>query len=207
MSIRIHGNREIQTLPGLAVRPTPVKVRLALFNSWQGRLHDCRWLDLCSGSGAMSAEALCRGAAAVVAIEESPVASKLIRENCQKLAVGNATFRLINGRVQKFLPSLAGQQFDLIYCDPPYQGNLYQRVLDAIQECDLLAVGGEIALEHGIDRDLGQELLLTSLEISRQKTYGSVSLTFLRHLSKSTASISTEQAVEMEAVTTQNLSN
>jgi 16S rRNA (guanine966-N2)-methyltransferase len=178
MSIRIHGNREIQTLPGLAVRPTPVKVRLALFNSWQGRLNGCRWLDLCSGSGAMAAEALCRGAVTVVAIEESPVASKLIRENCQKL-VGDATFRLINGRVQKFLPTLAGQQFDLIYCDPPYQGNLYQRVLDAIQECDLLATGGEIALEHGVDRDLSQELILTTLEICRQKTYGSVALTFL----------------------------
>jgi 16S rRNA (guanine966-N2)-methyltransferase len=178
MSIRIHGNREIQTLPGLAVRPTPVKVRLALFNSWQGRMNGCRWLDLCSGSGAMAAEALCRGAVTVVAIEESPVASKLIRENCRKL-VGDANFRLINGRVQKFLPTLVGQQFDLIYCDPPYQGNLYQRVLDAIQEGDLLAAGGEIALEHGVDRDLSQELILTALEICRQKTYGSVALTFL----------------------------
>ncbi len=178
MSIRIHGNREIQTLPGLAVRPTPIKVRLALFNSWQGRMNGCRWLDLCSGSGAMAAEALCRGAVTVVAIEESPVASKLIRENCQKL-VGDASFRLINGRVQKFLPTLVGQQFDLIYCDPPYQGNLYQRVIDAIQESDLLAAGGEIALEHGVDRDLSQELILTTLEVCRQKTYGSVALTFL----------------------------
>jgi 16S rRNA (guanine966-N2)-methyltransferase len=75
---------------------------------------------------------------------------------------------------------LVSQQFDLVYCDPPYQGNLYQRVIDAIQESDLLAAGGEIALEHGVDRDLGTELILTSLEISRQKTYGTVALTFLQ---------------------------
>jgi 16S rRNA (guanine966-N2)-methyltransferase len=186
MSIRIHGNREIQTMPGLATRPTPVKVRQALFNVWQGRLLGCHFLDLCSGTGAMSAEALCRGAVTVVAIEESPTASKLIRENCQKL-VGDASFRLINGRVQKFLPSLAGQQFDAIYCDPPYQGNLYQRVLDAIQEADLLAAGGEIALEHSIDRDLSAELTLTSLEFYRQKNYGSVALTFLRKTAPTSA--------------------
>jgi 16S rRNA (guanine966-N2)-methyltransferase len=179
MSIRIHGNREIITLPGLATRPTPIKVRQALFNSWQGKILGCRFLDLCSGSGAMAAEAICRGAATVVAIEESPVASKLIRENCQKL-VTEGTFRLINGRVQKFVPSLAGQQFDLVYCDPPYQGNLYQRVIDGIQESDLLAAGGEVALEHGVDRDLASELVLDSLEVSRQKSYGTVALTFLQ---------------------------
>jgi 16S rRNA (guanine966-N2)-methyltransferase len=78
------------------------------------------------------------------------------------------------------VPSLAGQQFDLVYCDPPYQGNLYQRVVDAIQDFDLLAAGGEIALEHGVDRDLGAELVLTSLVVSRRKTYGTVALTFLQ---------------------------
>jgi 16S rRNA (guanine966-N2)-methyltransferase len=177
VSIRIYGNREIQTPPGLATRPTPVRVRQALFNIWQGKVLGCRWLDLCSGSGAMAAEALCRGAVQVVAIEESPIASQFIKDNCLKLK-GESQFRLINGRVQKFLPSLAGQQFDRIYCDPPYQGNLYQRVLDAIQDHNLLAPGGEIALEHDTERDLGTELTVTNLELCRQKTYGAVSLIF-----------------------------
>jgi hypothetical protein len=43
-----------------------------------------------------------------------------------------------------------------------------------------LAAGGEIALEHGVDRDLAAELVLDSLEISRQKSYGTVALTFLQ---------------------------
>ena len=55
MSIRIYGNRLIKTLPGDATRPTPAKVREALFNSWQGRISGSRWLDLCAGSGAMGA--------------------------------------------------------------------------------------------------------------------------------------------------------
>ncbi len=178
MSIRIYGNRKLQTLPGLACRPTPARVRQALFNIWQGQILDCRWLDLCTGSGAMAAEALCRGASLVLGIEESPIASKLIRDNCQKLITSHSQFRLINGRVQKFLPTLAGQQFDRIYGDPPYQGNLYQRMLGAIEEHHLLAPGGEIAFEHGSDRNLSQELITQSLVVCRQKVYGSVSLTF-----------------------------
>ena len=74
MAVRIYGNREIKTLPGEETRPTSARVREALFNIWQGRILGCRWLDLCAGSGAMGAEALCRGAAEVVGIEKSGAA-------------------------------------------------------------------------------------------------------------------------------------
>lgn len=196
MSIRIYGNRAIKTLPGLDCRPTSARVRQALFNVWQGQILDCRWLDLCTGSGAMAAEALCRGASVVLGIEESPIASKLIRENCQKLVTGNIHFRLINGRVQKFLPTLVGQQFDRIYCDPPYQSNLYQRILSAIEEHQLLAPYGEIALEHGRDRDLSQELTTQSLEVCRQKVYGSIALTFYAHQQQTPSAIDGDRSLE-----------
>jgi 16S rRNA (guanine966-N2)-methyltransferase len=180
VSIRIYGNRQIQTPPGLATRPTPSRVRQALFNIWQGRVRGCAWLDLCAGSGAMTAEALCRGAALAVAIEESRSVSLTIQQNCQKLP-GAAQLRVLTGLVQQVLPTLAGQQFNLIYCDPPYQSNLYGQVLGAIEAHQLLACGGEIALEHGVDRDLSTELLSANLEICRRKTYGSVALTFYGH--------------------------
>jgi 16S rRNA (guanine966-N2)-methyltransferase len=192
MTIRIYGNRAIQTLPGLATRPTPSRVRQALFNIWQGRVRDCRWLDLCAGSGAMAAEALCRGAAWVVAIEEARAASQIVAENCQKLAT-EQQFRLMTGPVQKILPVLAGQQFDLIYCDPPYGGKLYQRVIQEIETHQLLAPGGELALEHGADRDLSHELEAQNLIVCRQKTYGSVALTF--YTPQKTAAPSSESAV------------
>ncbi len=198
MSIRIHGNREIKTLAGLECRPTPVRVRQALFNIWQGKIQGCRWLDLCTGSGAMAAEALCRGATVVLGIEESKSASELIRENCQKLVKGDNQFRLINGRVQKFLPTLAGQQFDRIYCDPPYQGNLYQRVLQAIEEHQLLAPGGEIAFEHGSDRDLISELTTQYLGICQHKKYGGVALTFYAHLPPAPSTIDGESASDKD---------
>lgn len=180
MSIRIHGNRQIQTPPGLATRPTPSRVRQALFNIWQGRLRGCHWLDICAGSGAMTAESLCRGAALAVAIEQSRSVSFTIQQNCQNLP-GVAQLRVITGLAQKVLPTLAGQQFNLVYCDPPYQSDLYAHVLEAIETYQLLAIGGEIALEHGVDRDLEAELRPINLAVCRQKTYGSVALTFYGH--------------------------
>ncbi|MEO1509975.1 MAG: RsmD family RNA methyltransferase, partial [Cyanobacteria bacterium J06633_23] len=95
MSIRIYGNRAIKTLPGQATRPTPAKVREALFNIWQGRLQGCRWLDLCAGSGAMGAEALCRGASNVVGIEKSRSACRIIQTNWQTVAKPEQTFQVI----------------------------------------------------------------------------------------------------------------
>lgn len=180
MSVRIHGNREIQVPPGWATRPTPAMVRQALFNIWQKKLRGCHWLDLCAGSGAMTAEALCRGAALAVAIEESRSVSLFIQQNCQKLP-GAENLRVIVSPVQRGLKALGGQQFQLIYCDPPYQSDLYAAVLGAIETHHLLAPGGEIAMEHAAERDLAAELQPIDLEVCRQKVYGSVALTFYGH--------------------------
>jgi 16S rRNA (guanine966-N2)-methyltransferase len=180
VSIRIYGNRQLRVPEGLATRPTPAMVRQAVFNIWQRKMRGGRWLDLCAGSGAMTAEALCRGVAVAVAIEQSQQTSLLIQQNCQKLP-GAEGLQLLTGTVQRWLPTLAGQQFDLIYCDPPYQSQLYGEVLAAIEQSDLLAPAGELALEHGADRDLAAELQPTQLEVCRQKHYGSVALTFYQH--------------------------
>jgi 16S rRNA (guanine966-N2)-methyltransferase len=176
MSIRIYGNREIKTLPGEETRPTLARVRQALFNIWQGKIADCRWLDLCTGSGSMGAEALCRGASYVVGIEKSGKAYSIIQENWQKVAKPEQTFQILRGDVIQRLKSLEGQQFDRIYFDPPYASQLYQPVLEAIAQYKLLDENGELAVEHDPERSLPSTIL--SLEICRQKVYGNTQLTF-----------------------------
>ncbi len=183
MSLRIYGNRPLKTLPGLATRPTPSRVREALFNIWQGRVAGCRWLDLCSGSGSMGAEALCRGAAAVVGIEQSSRACGVIRENWTRLATPDQSVLLLRGDVVQRLSGLAGQQFDCIYFDPPYASDLYEPVIGAIAHHGLLDPQGELAMEHSPDRwtqtDLVQwEARVPPLEICRQKAYGNTALMF-----------------------------
>jgi 16S rRNA (guanine966-N2)-methyltransferase len=179
MSIRIYGNRELKTLPGLETRPTPARVRQALFNVWQGSISDCRWLDLCSGSGAMGAEALCRLAKLVVGIERSSAACSIIEQNWAKVAGESQKFQLLRGDVVKRLDDLDGQQFDLIYFDPPYAAALYQPVLEAIDRHDLLAPMGELAVEHSPDRTISSlPPELPKLELCRYKSYGNTAISF-----------------------------
>ncbi len=183
MSLRIYGNRQLKTLPGLETRPTPARVREALFNIWQNTVLGCRWLDLCAGSGAMGAEALCRGAQAVVGIERSSRACAVIHINWETVATPKQTVEVIRGDILHRLPKLAGRQFDHIYFDPPYASALYQPVLEAIAYYKLLREGGELAVEHSPDRLLPQclshgEPEQAGLHISREKRYGSTALTF-----------------------------
>lgn len=176
MSLRIYGNRPIKTLPGQLTRPTPARVREALFNIWQDRLDGCRWLDLCTGSGAMGAEALCRGAAFVLGIEQSSRACSVIQQNWQQVAQPDQTFQVWRGDVLQRLPKLAGQQFDLIYFDPPYASELYQPALEAIAQHQLLAPEGELAAEHNPH---GWNLQpIAGLETCREKVYGNTAVTF-----------------------------
>jgi 16S rRNA (guanine(966)-N(2))-methyltransferase RsmD len=176
--MRIYGNRQLKTLSGQATRPTAARVREAVFNIWQGSITGCRWLDLCAGTGSMGAEALCRGASFVIGIEKWAKACAIIQENWEQVAQPEQKFQVVQGDVVGRLKTLAGQQFDRIYFDPPYASNLYQPVIDAIAHYQLLDEGGELAVEHS-PNNLTLSLIPT-LEICRQKVYGNTALTFYR---------------------------
>ena len=176
MSIRIYGNRAIKTLPGQATRPTPAKVREALFNIWQGRISGCRLLDLCAGSGAMGAEALCRGASTVVGIERSGAACRIIQTNWQTVATPQQNFQIIRGDVSKKLQSLDESSFDLVYFDPPYAAGLYQTVLETLVQRSLLATGASVAAEYTPEH--WQPESIDGLELQRTKRYGLTHLAF-----------------------------
>jgi 16S rRNA (guanine966-N2)-methyltransferase len=174
MPLRIAGHRSLKTLPGLATRPTPAKVRAALFNIWQGEIAACRWLDLCTGSGAIGAEALCRGAHQVVGIEQSRKACELIRQNWSQVIQAEQQFQIHCGPILQQLPGLAGQQFDRIYFDPPYVSDLYIPVLQRIRQLGLLAPGGAMAVEFSPQHppDWSQ----SGFAPGRVKTYGNTAL-------------------------------
>ncbi|MBO3462512.1 16S rRNA (guanine(966)-N(2))-methyltransferase RsmD [Aetokthonos hydrillicola Thurmond2011] len=176
MSLRIYGNRQLKTLPGKETRPTTGRVREAVFNIWQGEIARCHWLDLCTGTGSMGAEALCRGASLVVGIEQSSRACVIIQQNWQQVANAEQKFQILRGDVLQWLPKLSRQQFDKIYFDPPYASNLYKPVLDAIAHYQLLETGGEIAVEHSPQN--WTPPVIPSLEICREKVYGNTALTF-----------------------------
>lgn len=178
MSLRIYGNRQLKTLPGSATRPTLARVREAVFNIWQGKIEGCRWLDLCAGSGSMGAEALCRGASLVVAIEQSSKACSIIQDNWQLVAGDCQDIQVVRGKVVERLKQLSGQQFDRIYFDPPYESDLYDPVIEAIAQYQLLTIEGELAVEHDPKQAFSD--FVAQLTVCRRKVYGSTALTFYR---------------------------
>lgn len=175
MSIRIYGKRLIQTLPGLSTRPTSARVREAVFNIWQSYIDGARWLDLCTGSGAMGAEALARGASHVVGIETNAQACRVIEDNWKKVATQDQSFLVIKGDVCQRLKALTST-FNLVYFDPPYQAQLYERVLTQLVELKLLEADGAIAAEHDRSQTLPDSI--SEFSMVKRRDYGQTSVSF-----------------------------
>jgi 16S rRNA (guanine(966)-N(2))-methyltransferase RsmD len=134
--------RRLHTPKGLSVRPTSDKVKEALFNilaGLLGPLEDCAVLDIFAGTGNLGIEALSRGARRAVFVDSSRDSTSLISKN---LALTGCTDR---GRVflkdfssaLKLLES-AGEVFQLIFLDPPYQKGLIERCLDQLGTSSLV---------------------------------------------------------------------
>ena len=89
--------RRIDTLPGVAIRPTGDRVREALFDILGNRVHGADFLDIYAGTGAIGIEALSRGARAVTFIENDPAAADLIRGNLSMAGGPSTRARVIAG--------------------------------------------------------------------------------------------------------------
>ena len=108
--------RLLKSLPGLATRPTPDRLRETMFNILQARLEGVPFVDAYAGTGAVGIEAMSRGATPVVFIEQSRAAVQVIKDNLATLgALGRA--RLIHGSVGTYL---ASQPAGIVFLDPPY---------------------------------------------------------------------------------------
>jgi len=106
-------------VPGSATRPTSDRVREALFSVLGDRVEKAIVLDLFAGTGALAIEALSRGAASAVLVEQSAQATAVIRANLEALDLtGVATVR--RTKVEVYLRVHRDGPFDLVFLDPPY---------------------------------------------------------------------------------------
>jgi 16S rRNA (guanine966-N2)-methyltransferase len=151
MSIRVTGGylkgRILKTVPGQHTRPTTGKVREAIFSILQHDLPDADVLDLFAGSGALGIEAISRGAASAVLVENKFQAAAVIRKN---LELCGLELRLIMADYKKGANILSseGQKFDLIFADPPYGSIPFHTLYDQLVGFSLFKPGGLFILEH-----------------------------------------------------------
>jgi len=152
--------RRLSAPRGLETRPTGARVRQTLFDILAPRLPGCRFLDAFAGSGAVGLEALSRGAEAVVLIEQSAPAVAAIRNNAKTVVGAGGEVQVFRQDARVALPALAseGRRFDVIYLDPPYGGDLYERALDAVADAGLLAAGGIVVAQHFHKRALPETI-------------------------------------------------
>lgn len=104
-------------VPKDVARPTTDFVRQAVFSILGGRVEEARVLDLFAGSGAIGLEALSRGAASCVFVDESRQSHAVIGENLAKARLGGG--RPVKAEALAFLKRDAAT-YDLIFADPPY---------------------------------------------------------------------------------------
>ena len=125
-------SRRLKSIPGLDVRPTPDRLREALFNVLSAKIAGSVFLDAYAGTGAVGIEALSRGAARAIFIEKNRIAVSVIRENLASLQLTGRS-QVISGSAERMLPKYPA---DICFLDPPYQ-------LDAEYSSALGALGAD----------------------------------------------------------------
>jgi 16S rRNA (guanine966-N2)-methyltransferase len=159
------------------IRPTSDKVREAIFSILGPAVEEARVLDLFAGTGALTLEALSRGAADAVLVEEHPAALRVLRENLDTLGL-HERVRVLALPVSIALRKLAAQerQFSLIFLDPPYGRGLALNTLEALQYSGLLRPAARVVAEHSNREALPEQVGRLTLIQSRR--YGDTQVAF-----------------------------
>lgn len=130
-------------------RPTTDRVRESLFSAIGPRIEGARFLDLYGGTGAISLEAVSRGAAQATMVECHPRALAVIRRNLA-LVDSPPEIRLVRARVEKLLAKIE-EPFDLVFADPPFKVPP-QRVLAMLETSRALAPATRVYIEYRRDQ-------------------------------------------------------
>jgi 16S rRNA (guanine966-N2)-methyltransferase len=115
-----------------AIRPTADRLRESLFNilihAYDDPIGGARVLDLFAGTGALGIEALSRGAAFTLFVDDGAEARALLRENVATLGLGG-TSRIFRRDATKLGPAHPIEPFTLVFLDPPYGRGLAEQAL------------------------------------------------------------------------------
>ncbi|MBI5749726.1 MAG: 16S rRNA (guanine(966)-N(2))-methyltransferase RsmD [Nitrospinae bacterium] len=165
---------------GLSIRPTPDKVKGAIFNIIGERVVECSFLDLFSGAGAIGIEALSRGAKEVVFVDNNIKAINIIKENLVRCKMQDARCKIAKADVIEFIKK-TGHQFDFIFLDPPYKSDLGEQALMEISRCNILKKDGEIIWEHYYKTEYRRQNTEDRIKLKRTIRYGDTSLSFFSY--------------------------
>ena len=189
--LRLLSGRKVKSPNSSETRPTTSIVREALINIIGRKSINSSWLDLFSGTGIISCEALQAGAKKVVAIESDRITSKICRSNLILISNeirSNSQIRAINADSLRWLKvghakqkeknknAIPSNKFDFVYLDPPYRSNVYSTVLKYLVLGNWINQGSLVICESSslINIRFSNDWLLQD-----ERAYGKSKLTFL----------------------------
>jgi len=190
-NLRLIGGKRLKSPSNNYTRPTTLRVREAIFNILNNRVENSNWLDLFSGTGAISCEAYNHGASKIVAIEKNKNNSNICLKNLLSLEdidrrkndfdvickdVLNWTKPNYERSLSSKMVDLNKLKFDFVYLDPPYEVDFYELVLSQIFRCDFLKKESIVICEHSSSLNIKKS---SSWEILDIRDYGQSRITFL----------------------------
>ena len=193
-NLKLIGGRRLECPNTFDTRPTTLMVREAIFNILKNTVYDSNWLDLFSGTGAISCEAYNHGAKKIVAIEKNKNNSKICLKNLLSLhniqnrkndieVICKDVLSWTKPNTERKSPSGINDfnkiKFDFIYLDPPYDANYHELVLKQIFNCNFIKKETIVICEHSFELEITKNLLWDIYDV---RTYGQSRLTFLIHV-------------------------
>lgn len=173
-------SRPIAGPSGDGLRPTADRLRESLFNilahGYGDPVTDARVLDLFAGTGALGIEALSRGAAYVLFVDEGIEARSLLRNNTEQLGLGG-TSRIFRRDATKLGPAHPLEPFTLAFLDPPYGKGLAELALVSARDGGWLAPGALVVVEEATSAKFSVPEGYEELE---RRVYDDSELVFLR---------------------------
>ena len=163
-----------------AIRPTTDRLREALFNilahSYDDPVTGARVLDLFAGTGALGIEAISRGAAYALFVDDGVEARALLRDNTEALGLGGVT-RIFRRDATKLGPAHPLEPFSLVFLDPPYGKGLAERALNSAREGNWLKPDALIVVEEAAEAAFKAPEGFAELE---RRQYDDTEFVFLR---------------------------
>jgi 16S rRNA (guanine966-N2)-methyltransferase len=176
----VHGGRVLKGPASSKIRPTSDKLRQAIFNilahGYGDPVADARVLDLFAGTGALGIEAISRGAAFALFIEESAEARALIRANVEMLVLTGTT-KIFRRDATKLGLRGAFEPFSLVFCDPPYGKGLAEKALASAHHGGWLAQDALIVVEEAVEAKFAAP---EGFEVLERREYDDTEIIFLR---------------------------
>lgn len=165
--------RKLPVLEAAGLRPTGDRIRETLFNWLQQEVAGAHCLDLFAGSGALGFEALSRGAASVMMVDNNRQVTQQLQAVAQQLQASD--LKIVQGDYQTLK---TGQRFDIIFIDPPFADNLAQSALEFLQAKQLLQDKALIYVETDNNTAL---TLPQNYQVIHDKTSGDVRYLLLQY--------------------------